>query len=130
MTYKYSTTTNKYSVPRKLHILSRLAEGQLTDAEAISEYRLSPKLLRQWRKWRYLRIIKKYNYRTMAKTKKTAAKHRKTDAQKLAEAERKIKELEKELKWQTLRADTLDKFVDISEEMFNIPIRKKPDSEQ
>jgi len=130
MTYKYSTTTNKYSVPRKLHILAQLAEGQLTDAQAIAKYRLSPKLLRQWRKWRYLWIIKKYNYRTMAKAKKASTKSRKTDAQKLVEAERKIKELEKELKWQTLRADTLDKFVNISEEMFNIPIRKKPGSEQ
>lgn len=130
MTYKYSTTTNKYSVPRKLHILGQLAEGRLTDAQAIDKYRLSPKLLRQWRKWRYLWIINKHKSRHMAKRKITPSKSRLSDAEKLAEAERKIKALEKELKWQTLRADTLDKFVDISEEMLNIKIRKKPGSEQ
>lgn len=70
MTYKYSTTTNKYSVPRKLHILGQLAEGLLTDTQAIDKYRLSPKLLRQWRKWRYLWILKKYNPRTVSKPKK------------------------------------------------------------
>ena len=41
-----------------------------------------------------------------------------------------MKELEKELKWQTLRADTLDKMIDISEEMLDIKIRKKPGSKQ
>jgi|GEM_PF-2280215 len=123
MMYKFSTTTSKHSVPQKLHILALLSEGLLTDAQAISEYHLSPKLLRAWRKWRHLHILKKYNPRTVSKPKKT-------DAQKLAEAERKMKELEKELKWQTLRADTLDKFIDISEEMLNITIRKKPGSKQ
>ena len=49
MTYRYSTTTNKYSVPYKLRVLAELAEGLLTDAQAIDKYRLSPKLLRSWR---------------------------------------------------------------------------------
>jgi hypothetical protein len=57
-------------------------------------------------------------------------KPKKTDAQKLIEAERKNKEFEKELKWQTLRADTLDKMIDIGEEMLDITIRKKPGSKQ
>ena len=75
-------------MPYKLRVLAELAEGLLTDAEAIVEYKLSPKLLRQWRKWRYQWIIRKYNPRT------------------------------------------LDKMVDISEEMFDISIRKKPGSKQ
>jgi transposase-like protein len=123
MVYKFSTTIIKHSVPRKLHILAQLSEGLLTNAQAINEYNLSPKLLRAWRKWRHLHILKKYNPRTVRKPKKT-------DAQKLVEAERRMKELEKELKWQTLRADTLDKFIDISEEMLDITIRKKPGSKQ
>jgi hypothetical protein len=123
MNYKFSTTISKHSVPQKLYILAQLAQGFLTDAQAISEYNLSPKLLRAWRKWRHLYILKKYNPRNVRKPKKS-------DAQKLIEAERKMKELEKELKWQTLRANTLDKFIDISEEMLDITIRKKPGSKQ
>jgi len=117
-------------VPYKQWVLAELAEGLLTDVQAIDKYQLSPKLLRQWRKWRHLWILRKYNPRTVSKSKKTTAGKRQTDAQKLAEAERRIKELEKQLDWQTLRADTLDKMVDISEKMFNIPIRKKPGSKQ
>ena len=120
---KFSTRTTKHSVPQKLHILAQLAEGLLTDDQAIDKYQLSPKLLRQWRKWRHLHILKKYNPRTVSKPKKS-------DAQKIKELERQLKEKDKALKWQTLRADTLDKMIDISEEMLNIKIRKKPGSKQ
>ena len=130
MTYKYSTTTSKYSVPYKLQVLAELAEGLLTDAQAISKYRLSPKLLRQWRKWRHQWIIRKHNPRTVSKPKKPTTSKRQTDAQRLAAAERQIKELQKQLDWQTLRADTLDKMIDISEKTLDIPIRKKPGSKQ
>lgn len=66
----------------------------------------------------------------MSKPKKTTISKRLTPEQRIKELERQLKEKDKELKWQTLRADTLDKFVDISEEMLNIKIRKKPGSEQ
>ena len=123
MTYDFSTSTTKPSVPQKLHILGELAEGLITDAQAITKYNLSPKLLRAWRKWRHLYILKKYNPRTVSKPKKT-------DAQKIKELEEQLKKKDKELKWQTLRADTLDKMIDISEEMLDISIRKKPGSKQ
>ncbi|TXF87599.1 hypothetical protein FUA23_18030 [Neolewinella aurantiaca] len=61
MMYKISTRTTKHSVPQKLHILAQLAEGLLTDAQAIDKYQLSPKLLRQWRKWRHLHVLERYN---------------------------------------------------------------------
>lgn len=121
MYYKFSTTSTKPSVPQKLYILGQLAEGLQTDAQAITEYNLSPKLLRAWRKWRHLYILKKYNPRTVRKPKKT-------DAEKIKELEKQLKEKDKELKWQILRADTLDKFIDFSEEMLDITIRKKPGS--
>ena len=130
MSNEYSTTTIKYSVPYKLRVLAELAEGLLTDAEAIVAYKLSPKLLRQWRKWRYQWIIRKYNPRTVSKPKKSTTSKRQTAEQRIRELERLLKEKDKQLQWQTLRADTLDKMVDISEEMFDISIRKKPGSKQ
>lgn len=123
MVYKFLTTTSKHSVPEKIYILAQLAEGLLTDAQAISEYNLSPKLLRAWRKWRHLHILKKYNPRTVSKPKKSPAEQ-------LKELEQKNRELQKELEYQKLRADTLDKMIDISEEILDIQIRKKPGSKQ
>jgi hypothetical protein len=61
----FSTAKRYFSVPEKLHILAELAEGPLTDAQAIDKYQLSPKLLRAWRKWRHQYILKKYKPRTM-----------------------------------------------------------------
>jgi len=65
-TLLFSTANRYFSVPEKLHILAELAEGLLTDAQAIDKYQLSPKLLRQWRKWRHQHILKKYNPRTVS----------------------------------------------------------------
>jgi hypothetical protein len=110
-------------VPYKLHILGEVVAQQLTDRQAIEMYQLSPKLLRAWRKWRHLHIIKKYNPRTMAKSKKS-------DAERIKELERQLKEKDKELQWQILRADTLNTMIEISEEMLNVQIRKKPGSKQ
>ena len=66
----------------------------------------------------------------MVKRKKSTTNPRQTPVQRIKELERQLKEKYKELKWQTLRADTLDTMVDISKKMFNIPIRKKPGSKQ
>lgn len=120
---KNSTTNRYFSVPEKLHILAELAEDLLTDAQAIDKYQLSPKLLRAWRKWRHQHILKKYKPRTMGKPKKSAA-------QKLEESERRNRELLKELEYQKLRADALEKLIEVGERELNISIRKKPGSKQ
>ena len=116
-----STTKRYFSVPKKLHILGQLAEGLLTDAQAIDKYQLSLKLLRAWRKWRHEHILKKYNPRTVSKPKKSPA-------QQLKELERKNRELQKELEYQKLRADALDKLIEVGERELNITIRKKSGS--
>lgn len=42
----------------------------------------------------------------------------------------KIVSLEKQLKWEKLRADTLDTMINIAEKQLNVPIRKKPGNPQ
>jgi transposase-like protein len=42
----------------------------------------------------------------------------------------KIALLEKQLAWEKMRADALDKMIDIAEKELNIPIRKKPGTQQ
>jgi len=46
------------------------------------------------------------------------------------ELEQKIALLEKQLAWEKLRADALDTMINVAEKHLNIPIRKKPGSEQ
>jgi transposase-like protein len=120
-TLLFSTANRYFSVPEKLHILAELAEGLLTDAQAIDKYQLSSKLLRAWRKWRHLHILKKYNPCTVSKPKKSPAEQ-------LKELERKNRELQKELEYQKLRADALDKLIEVGERELNISIRKKSGS--
>lgn len=41
-----------------------------------------------------------------------------------------ITRLRKELRYQTMRAEALDTMIDVAEEMFNIPVRKKAGTKQ
>lgn len=120
---KISTKNRYFSVPEKLHTLGQLAEGLLTDAQAIDKYQLSPKLLRAWRKWRHQHILKKHNPGTVSKPKKSPAEQ-------LKELERRNRELQKKLEYQKLRADALDKLIEVGERELNISIRKKSGSKR
>ena len=42
----------------------------------------------------------------------------------------KIAALEKQLEWQKLRADALDTMINVAEKQLEIPIRKKPGTQQ
>ncbi len=44
--------------------------------------------------------------------------------------EARVKELERQLSDERLRSEAYDTMIDIAEETFNIPIRKKPGAEQ
>jgi transposase-like protein len=44
--------------------------------------------------------------------------------------EEQIAELKKQLEWQTMRAEALDKMIDIAEKQMQVPIRKKPGTKQ
>ena len=44
--------------------------------------------------------------------------------------QQKIASLEKQLQWEKLRADALDTMINVAEKQLNVPIRKKPGSQQ
>ncbi len=48
----------------------------------------------------------------------------------ISDQQQKIALLEKQLAWEKMRADTLDKMIDIAEKELNISIRKKPGNQQ
>lgn len=57
-------------------------------------------------------------------------KPKKSAAQKLEEPERRNRELPKELEYQKLRADAVEKLIEVGERELNISIRKKSGSKQ
>lgn len=48
----------------------------------------------------------------------------------ISDQEQKIALLEKQLAWEKMRADALDKMIEIAEKELDIPIRKKPGTQQ
>ena len=56
------------------------------------------------------------------------SKPKKSTTQQLKQLERKNRELQKELEYQKLRADALDKLIEVGERELNISIRKKSGS--
>jgi transposase-like protein len=69
----------------------------------------------------------KYYISSMNSSKKKAA----TEQQQTFEAlQQKIVSLEKQLQWEKLRADALDTMINVAEKQLNVPIRKKPGSQQ
>ena len=48
----------------------------------------------------------------------------------ISDADNKIALLEKQLAWEKMRADALDTMINIAEKQLNIPIRKKPGTQQ
>ena len=48
----------------------------------------------------------------------------------ISDAEQKIALLQKQLAWEKMRADALDTMINIAEKELNIPIRKKPGTQQ
>lgn len=69
----------------------------------------------------------KYSTSSMNSSKKKNSTEPLTDQQALQE---KIAMLEKQLQWEKLRADALDTMINVAEQQLNIPIRKKPGTQQ
>jgi len=53
-----------------------------------------------------------------------------SESEKLAALKKKLKEARAALAYQKMRADAYDKMIDIAEEKFNLPIRKKAGTKQ
>jgi Transposase. len=72
---------------------------------------------------------KQEKYSTSSMNSSPKKKSTATD-QSTQELQQKIADLEKQLEWQKLRADALDTMIDVAEKQLNVPIRKKPGTQQ
>jgi len=121
-------TQRDYSYAFKLQVVSEVERGELSQTQALRKYGIqSGSTIRDW--------VQKYG--NFDKRYKLERKKMKSPEQKIMELEQKVKLLEKqkkslehELEQTDKKALFFDMMIDIAEEEFNIPIRKKSLSDQ
>lgn len=126
---KYLKRTQRdYSYAFKLQVVDEIERGELSRVEALKKYGIqSGSTIRSW--------IRKFG--TLDRSYEQKLKKMKSPEQKLLELEQKIKLLERKNKSLERQLDQTDKkavffdmMIDIAEEEFKIPIRKKYLSDQ
>lgn len=106
--------------------------------EILSEYFANPESLRslsvkkgisRTTLWRWIRTFESSNPEMTAymRTKKSPDRN---PSDEIAALKREIARLQQELKHEQLRSHAYDTMIDVAEEMFNIPIRKKAGTKQ
>jgi transposase-like protein len=96
-----------------------LTKASYRDLEV--KYKVSRGTINQW-VLNYQGISNSYSKSKKANTYLGSVKKRTTNKKEL---EQQIAELKKQLDWQTMRAEALDKMIDVAESQMQIPIRKK-----
>jgi transposase-like protein len=108
---------------KKERIIQEYLLSQSSYRQLEKKYKVSRGTINQW-VLEYQGIANSYSkYRTgvvyIAAVKKKASNKKQLE-----------QELKKQLQWQTMRADALDKMIDIAEEQLKVPIRKKSGTKQ
>ena len=92
-------------------------------------------------------LVQKYNLKSSSKIKEWMIKFgiedreqsplnpfamakKQTESEKVAALQAEIKRLKKDLAYEKMRSDAYDTMIDVAEQMFNIPIRKKAGTKQ
>ena len=128
MSNTYVKRTQKdYSYSFKLSVVHEIEQGFLSRSQAMDKYGIQARsTITTW--------LKKYG--TLDYHKLTHGIMKKTPEQRILELEQQVKQLEKEKALAEHRAERADKkvilfdmMIDIAEEEFKIPIRKKPKPE-
>jgi transposase len=123
--------SNLGQLPKKSHfpyrlrrrIIEKIMVGFLTERQACDKYEITLKLIRQWRRSYYkYRILPHLNTSNM-KPKKNQAEEIKTLKAKLAAAEKAYED-------EKIKARAYEIMINIAEEQFDIPIRKKSGPKQ
>lgn len=110
----------------RIQIVNEILGGKITVEEVRKQYKLSsPQVVWCWI-GKYLSQIKSVSLQE--ETEEEMA--RKSKDEQIKELKAQLKKKEKELELERLRSHAYDKMIDVAEEMFNIPIRKKAGTKQ
>ena len=107
-----------YPIQTKKQAVQLVAAGLLTEKQACQKFKISRRLLLQWRKW-YDRFFLQPQTNPEPMTKKNL-----TDKEKIKQLQDQLKSTEQQLKHK-LKQEAYKTMIDIAEEELNIKITKK-----
>ncbi len=117
---------SRISLPFKRKVVESYRAGLVTPDEFERSLRISKNELRSLNRWYFKHKLSRYtypsNFRRIMK--------KKTDMEYLRALERRLQDTEKENKMLRLKAEAYEIVIEIAEEQYNIPIRKKPGARQ
>jgi transposase len=118
----YHASIKPLSVPDRRSLVRGIEEGRMTLAEAKAAYNLSSTLVVK----RYLREAE----REKAELQRIATLMDKNEVRSEAISSQDVKALKKALEEAELKIKALNTLIDVAEDQFKIPIRKKPGAKQ
>jgi transposase-like protein len=119
---EFKTGTYSYSEDEKISIVSEYVSGNVPANVIIEKYHLgSRQQLFNWMD----RYINENDLVSLSPNKDTDTMIKKTPEERLKELEAENKRLQKALELERLRSKAFDTMINLAEETFNIPIRKK-----
>lgn len=120
--------TIRYDEDEKLPIILELLKGENTPEEITEKYHIcSVQTLLAW-VGRYLTEENSLTLRDKPESEEDMANKSKDDQ--IRELKAKLKQAEKKAEYEALRAHAFDTMINLAEEKFNIPIRKKSGTKQ
>lgn len=115
-----------YNESFKRKVVRDLLTGKYTKKESMDINRISMKAISNWLNKYGQNVILEENIETITLKKYNMSRKNKiTESEKILELRKQIKQLEKQLQESQLQAKINEKIIDIAEEQFQIPIRKK-----
>ena len=118
----------KFSDEDKIQIVSEYVSGHIPASELIKKYHIgSRQVLFNWMD-RYVNEQELISLQEETNPSDQMAKQ--SPEERLKELEAENKRLQKALDLEKLRSKAYDKMIDVAEDTFNIPIRKKPGTKQ
>ena len=118
---------SRYSESFKRKVIKEILTGKYSKKEVMILYRLPYMSITRWLNKLGQNVILEEGIETITlkKSNIVAKKNKITESEQIQELRKQIKQLEKEKADAELKAKLYDKMIDIAEEQFKIPIRKK-----
>lgn len=119
------TLSKKLYFPYRLrrHIIEKINVGLLTEHKACEKYGITLKLIRQWRR-------SYYKHRILSPLNSSPMKAKKTSQDEIKALKAKLAATQKAYEDEKIKARAYEIMIEIAEEQFKIPIRKKSGPKQ
>lgn len=118
--------TYRYDDSEKIPIILEFLEGKQTAESMVEKYHIcSSQVLYQW----VGKYVSQENLLSLQNQEENDMAYKSKDEQ-IRELRAELKKARKEVEVEKLRAKAYDKMIDLAEERFNIPIRKKSGTKQ